>query len=196
MSDEPKTLGDAEIRSALRAHLEERWAACPGTRFIEELGLCRGRVRIVRAVVKGVLHGYEIKSDRDRLDRLPSQVDLYSRVVDRATIVVGLRHLRDALRIIPSWWGVLRVDALSDGARFELVRPPRENPEQDPRALVELLWRDDALALLETRQAAWGVRGKPRPAVWDRVCEHFDPGEIAAAVRDGLRSRAESSAPV
>ena len=34
---------------------------------VEELGVCRGRVRVDVAVVNGTLHGYEIKSDRDSL---------------------------------------------------------------------------------------------------------------------------------
>lgn len=195
MSMTAEPLGDAEIRTVLTRYLEERWARCSETRFIEELGLCRGRARIDLAVVNACFHGYEIKSDRDRLDRLPSQAEIYSRVLDRATIVVGPTHLHDVLQIVPSWWGVLRIDMTSHGSVLEAVRPPSENPDQDSNALVELLWRDDAIALLETRQAARGVRSKPRPAVWSRVCEYFDLEEIAAAVRDRLRDRAQSVPP-
>jgi hypothetical protein len=188
-------VGDGGIRSALRIHLEQQWAAHSDTRFIEELGICRGRVRIDLAVVNGALHGYEIKSDRDRLDRLAVQVEIYGMVVDRATIVAGPKHLEDVLRIVPDWWGVLRVVADGESVRIEAVRPSRENPEQVARALAELLWREEALTLLESRQAAHGVRSKPRAAVWDRVCEAFDLGEIGEAVRAGLRSRVERSAP-
>jgi hypothetical protein len=45
---------------------------------------------------------------------------------------------------------------------------------------------------LEQRDAARGVRGKPRPVVWDRVCEHFGVEEIAAAVRSRLKVRART----
>jgi hypothetical protein len=167
----------------------------PDTRFIEELGLCRGQVRIDLAVVNGVLHGYEIKSDRDRLDRLSSQAEVYGMVVDCATIVVGPRHLEEVLRMVPDWWGVLQVIGAGDSVRIEAVRSSRENPGQVSRAVAELLWREEALALLESRRAAHGVRTKPKAAVWDRVCEAFDLSEIAAAVRDRLKSRAKSSAP-
>lgn len=186
--------GDVEIRAALRNQLEQQWARHPDTCFIDELGLCRGQVRVDLAVVNGALHGYEIKSDRDRLDRLRSQVEVYGMVVDRATIVVGPKHLEEAIGIVPSWWGVLQV--LADASvRLESVRPSRENPAQVARAIAELLWRDEALALLESRRAAHGVRSKPRPAVWDRVCETFDLSEVATAVRERLKSRAERSAP-
>lgn len=187
--------GDREIRLALRHHLRRRWAEQPTTLFIEELGLCRGQVRVDLAVVNGLLHGYEIKSDRDRLNRLPTQVQMYSAVLDRATIVTGRRHLHDVLKIVPVWWGVLGVELDQGRAVVRSVRPAHENPGRVPRALAELLWRDEALALLESRRAAQGVRSKPRAAIWDRLCEVLDVTEIAAAVRNRLRSRAENSAP-
>lgn len=186
--------GDSEIRLVLRHHLQRRWAEQPATLFIEELGLCRGQVRVDLAAVNGLLHGYEIKSDRDRLNRLPTQVQMYGTVVDRATIVTGRRHLHNVLKIVPAWWGVLSVDLDQGRTVVRSVRSARENPARVPRALAELLWRDEALALLESRQAARGVRSKPRAAIWDRLCEVFDVTEIAAAVRGRLRSRAENSA--
>lgn len=187
--------GDPEIRPALRRYLEQHWLTQPDTHFLEELGLCQGQVRIDLAVVNGALHGYEIKSDRDRLYRLSAQAEVYGMVVDRATIVVGPKHLEHVLRIVPDWWGVLQVVPAGDTVRIEAMRPSRENPDQDPRAIAELLWRDEALALLERRQAADGVRSKSRPAIWDRLCEALDFNEIAAAVRDRLKSRAERSTP-
>lgn len=185
------TLGDAGIRPALRAHLVVDHGDGE-TKVIEELGVCRGQVRIDLAVVNGVLHGYEIKSDRDSLRRLGGQIELYSKVLDYATLVVGDRHLAEALNAVPCWWGVLRVHANQDGPKFKAVRRGRKNLHRDPRSLVELLWLDDAIALLAQRDAARGVRGKPRRIVWDRVCEHFELDEIAAAVRAHLKARAAS----
>lgn len=80
-----------------------------------------------------------------------------------------------------------------DGVFLDPFRPAAENPDQDPRALVELLWRDEALELLARHNAAAGVRSKPRPAVWDRVCEVFDLTQIRSAVRYRLRTRAATA---
>lgn len=157
--------------------------------LIEELGFCRGQVRIDLAVVNGQLHGYEIKSDRDTLERLGRQLEIYNRVLDRATLVVGERHMDAALELLPSWWEVLRVDASPDGPRFTKIRRGHKNSKRHARTLVELLWRDEALALLAGRNAAQGVKSKPRFAVWDRLCEHFDVEEIAAEVRRCLKAR-------
>jgi hypothetical protein len=189
------TCGDAEVRSALRSYVRAKHAAEPDTVVVEELGLCRGRVRIDLAVVNGLLHGFEIKSDKDCLRRLPTQAGLYSGVFDRLTLVSGDRHLTEAIGMVPSWWGVLRYDPGADPLRFRIVRRGRRNPQRDPRLLVELLWLDEALSLLNARGAVRGVRGKPRSVVWDKICKHFDVNEIAATVRASLKVRAATQAP-
>lgn len=189
-------LGDEEIRFVLRARLSQKHANKSRTVFIEELGLCRGQVRVDLSVVNGLLHGYEIKSDRDSLRRLNNQVELYGKVFDRATLVVGARHLAEALDNVPVWWGILLAHRSAKKLQIKTVRSPRSNPKKDPRALVELLWLDDALALLEERDAARGYRGKARWIVWDRVCELCSLTEIAKAVRTQLKARAKKRAPV
>jgi hypothetical protein len=183
-------LNDITIRFALRAKLLQQQAGEPATVLLEELGLCRGRVRVDIAVVNGSLCGYEIKSDEDNLHRLATQVDVYSKVLDRATLVVGQRLLTEAMDTVPSWWGVLTAVKTNTGLRFRTVRRGRRNPERDARALVELLWCDHALALLEQRDAVRGFRGKPRRIVWDKLCELFDLDEIEAAVCERLKARA------
>ena len=193
MPDPETVIRDAEVRPALRTYLEQQELACPDTLLIEELGLCQGQARIDLATVSGVLHGYEIKSPRDRLTRLASQAATYGRVLDRVTLVVGPQHIEAALQLIPGWWGMLLVRGSVEALTLDPVRPAAENPDQDPRALVELLWRDEALELLAYHNAVAGVRSKPRPAVWDRVCEVLDVTEIRSAVRYRLRARAETS---
>lgn len=187
--DRHMMIGDAQIRSALRSRLFTEHRDEPDTVLIEELGVCRGQARIDLAVVNGHLHGYEIKSERDSLRRLPAQIDFYARVLDRATLVVDGRRLENALAIVPAWWGVLRVDARSTGLVFAEARQGRFNPLRDARSLVELLWLDDAIELLEQRGAARGVRGKARQMVWDRICERLTIDEIAEAVRNHVRAR-------
>src|SRR5438046_640221 len=99
-------LSDADIRPWLTRVLRREHRHNPGTVILEELGLQRGQVRIDLAVVNGVLHGYEIKSERDSLRRLGRQLKVYSQVLDFATIVVAPRHLKKTLSDIPAWWGV------------------------------------------------------------------------------------------
>lgn len=192
MKKRDASLSDADVRPALRAHLRAAHSHDPDTVVLEELGICRAQVRVDLAVVNGFLHGYEIKSDRDSLRRLSVQVAFYGRVLDRATLVVGHTHLDEATDLVPDWWEILLICPAGDGMRFKPIRRARRNFRRDPRALVELLWLDQALALLDHRDAARGVRGKPRRVVWDRVCECLNIEEIAAAVRFHLKARGAS----
>jgi hypothetical protein len=188
-------LRDAEIRSGLRDYLLRQHATEADTVLIEELGLRRGKVRVDLAVVNGSLHGFEIKSDRDSLRRLSAQVDLYSQVLDRATLVVGERFAPHATSRVPTWWGLMRVSPRGCRLQFTTLRRARLNPQRNARVLAEFLWAEHALQLLEERGTARGMRGKPRRILWDRVCECLSVDEIAAAVRDRLKARSGSAAP-
>lgn len=188
-------VADAEIRPALQELLRRRHVKEPDTVLIEELGLRGGKVRVDLAVVNGSLHGFEIKSDRDSLRRLAAQVDLYNQVLDRATLVVGERFAPFATSLVPAWWGVLRVSSKPSGLQFTTLRRSRLNPQRNARVIAELLWAGQALALLEERSAARGMRGKPRRILWDRICECLTVEEIAAAVRARLKANSGSEVP-
>ena len=78
---------DIDIRQVLLKKLSAEYRYDPDTIIIEELGLCQGEARIDLALVNGFIHGYEIKSERDTLERLPSQIEIYCRTLDTVTIV-------------------------------------------------------------------------------------------------------------
>src|SRR5258708_36353109 len=98
-------LCDRDIRTHLLAHL--RTLHPTDTAIIEELGLCHGDARAGIAVVNGVLHGFEIKSERDSLERLAHQVDAYGRAFGYATLVTCEKHLAEARARVPRWWGII-----------------------------------------------------------------------------------------
>ncbi len=83
---------DPDIRQKLRADIERQHRADPDTLIVDELGLCQGAVRVDLAVVNAALHGYEIKSERDTLVRLPGQQEGYSRALDFVTVVTAEGH--------------------------------------------------------------------------------------------------------
>jgi hypothetical protein len=189
LADKSVIPGDSLIREALLTRLQGQYRGEVNTVFVHELGLLKGQVRVDLAVVNGVLHGYEIKSDRDTLRRLSAQVARYGQVLDRATLVVGTRHVEQALALVPPWWEVLVAKVVRGKIRLVRQRRGLRNRTRDPRALVELLWLDHALALVEARGGARGYRSKSRSVVWDRVCELYNVDEIASAVRGHLKAR-------
>ena len=181
---------EESLRTSLRRRLAAQHRDEADTVLIDELGLCQGSARVDLAVVNGQVHGYEIKSELDDLRRLDTQAALYSRVFDRVTLVCGEGHVSQALDTVPSWWGVLRIVPAARHPTFKSVRRGRKNPGRDVRALVEFLWLEEAVALLAQRGALRGLRGKPRAALWDRVCELFSIDEVAATVRGHLKATA------
>jgi hypothetical protein len=140
-------LCDLDIRHALRARVLARHLAAPHTLVIEEMNLEQGRGRVDLAVIgRRFLHGYEIKSERDTLLRLPGQIRVYSRVLDFVTMVVHRRHLAAVQQLVPRWWGLKVVDTGTRGAvRVARVRRARLNPAPVPVALARLLWHDELL---------------------------------------------------
>ncbi len=138
---------ETKLRDALRAHLAQGLLSGSG-RIVEELGVERGAARIDVAVITDRLLGYEIKSDRDTFGRLSNQIHAYNRVFDEITLVTGPTLLDDALRLLPSWWGVMTVESDPAGAELRIVRPPRENPAQDALSIAMLLWKAEAIDML------------------------------------------------
>jgi hypothetical protein len=179
---------DADIRSVLFPMLRSQ--ANNAALVVEELGLCEGEVFADLAVIEKQLEGFEIKSDTDSLRRFERQRDVYSRVMTRASIVVTDKHLDEARSRLPQWWGILI--ALPNGRTVEIasVRKARRNPAVDPSALVQLLWRDEALQQLEQMGEARGLRSKPRKDLWARLSAELSLRQLQAVVCERIKKRA------
>lgn len=186
---------DIDLRTALVRRLSQRYAREHNACILQELGLRHGAARIDIAVVNGLLHGYELKSDSDTLDRLIRQERIYSSVFDRVTLVVGERHARKATSMVPEWWGIQVVDTgPRGGMNFHSMRRAHSNPSQDPVAVAKLLWRNEALELLHSLGAAHGLRSKPRAKIYARLTEVAGLEEIRSAASHRLRNRVGSRA--
>lgn len=181
---------DSDIRDVLNCKLRSEKGAA--SVLVEELGLCQGDVFVDVAVVDRRLEGYEIKSDQDTLRRLERQRAVYSKVLASATLVLAEKHLRAARKVVPRWWGIFLALPLEDGSlKLTTIREPRSNPAVDPGALVQLLWRDEALNILRRLGKAKGVATKPRRAIWRRILEEFPVDELQKVVCDQIKRRGD-----
>jgi hypothetical protein len=178
---------DIVIREALISRLKESHSLDPKVRIIPELGVQHGSARVDVAVVNGVLHGYEIKSDRDTLLRLPEQVTAYNSVFDEMTLVVGKTHLYEAIHIVPDWWNILiaKTDK-KNNIFFHVLREGSKNPQQNRPAVARLLWRDEALHALERRGEAAGMRSKTRDDIYEKLSSVLSPEALGQTVREVL----------
>ena len=118
-------LRDSHIRSALLGELEARFPSEDDDLILQEFACKAARIDI--AVVNGALHGFEIKSDCDSLDRLSTQIAEYGKIFDFVTLVAGRKLLDYGKATIPKWWGVMLATGDADRAlnlvgrgRFEL----------------------------------------------------------------------------
>lgn len=176
---------DLDVREALLAELRGEFR---GDKIVNEMGLCLGATRVDVAVINGSLHGYEIKSDRDTLNRLAAQVELYGKVLDFSTIVCGPRYLAKVESMVPRWWGI--VEVCGAGRREPTLRVRRDrnrNPSCDALSVAQLLWRDEAAAALigrgeivRSRETRWNL--------WDRLAE-WPIDELQSCVRERLTVR-------
>jgi hypothetical protein len=184
-------MNDQDIRIVLKAELMRRYAKDNNTLVLDEVGIRHGAARIDLVVVNHQLHGYEIKSDRDSLRRLPDQIRAYNSIMDRVTLVVGYRHACEALKMVPEWWGVKLAEAKKQSGTVVLsgARSARNNPKVDMYAAVTLLWRGEALAILEEMDAAGGVRSKRRSEIYKRLVELSDPDFLRSRIRQQLKQR-------
>ncbi|MDE3724763.1 sce7726 family protein [Nocardiopsis sp. N85] len=175
----------------LTADLNARYAGDSQTLIRHELGLCAGERRVDLAVINGEMVGYEIKSDVDRLDRLPEQAEAYGKVFDRMVIVTTDRYLADAVAMLPTWWEVLCIRQGQKGVSSEQVRAGKPNKGQDPFALAQLLWREEALEELRSRGLARGLSKKRRWIIWQHLAQAVPVAELGDVVRRRLKARRE-----
>jgi len=181
---------DKIIRKALLEYLTGLHSGDSKLRIVEELSVKQGAARVDIAVINGVLHGYEIKSDRDTLLRLPDQMNLYNSVFGQLTLVVGKSHLHEAINLIPSWWGIMIAKIDTNGnVMLQTIRVAKDNLHQENSAIAGLLWRNEALELLECAGQAQGFRSKPRVAIYEKLSTVFNQCSLEQKVREVLFSR-------
>ena len=180
---------DADVRYALHRKILAGHRRDPNTLVLDELCLARGDARVDIAVVNGKLHGYEIKSDADTLQRLPAQAEIYNSTLDLVTIVAGAKHVAKVEAMVPEWWCVKIVSSgPRGGVGFRDIRRGRMNPCIDPIAVAHLLWREEAVELLEM-YGCRGVRSKNRSELAVRLGEEIPLPALRDAVRNSLKSR-------
>lgn len=180
---------DKEIREVLLQQLRKRYCNDSNTLIVEEFGLCQGDARIDIAVINGAMYGFEIKSERDTLRRLPGQRNFYNEVFDYVTIVADAHHLQSIRKVVPEWWGLN--EAQNSNGKIKLLkrRGGEKNKEVAPEALVQLLWRDEVFEILKRRHIHQGLSGKPRRLLWARLSESLSLAELSKEVRTILRNR-------
>lgn len=117
-------LNDKQIRAALLKRLQ----TYKDSKIYEEFVLPSSKARADVVVVNGYFTGYEIKSDVDSLQRLPTQIKEYDTYLEKNYIVVGQKFASKVHEYIPEHWGIIVATEKKDSVSLEFRRPAKQNP--------------------------------------------------------------------
>jgi hypothetical protein len=185
------TAGAPVVAEAMVRHwLREDALASAGqpSDAVYEFWVPRSNERADVVVISNEMSGFEIKSERDTLQRLPRQAAAYARLFDRCSVVLAERHLVGAVTILPEWWGVIVIVQTGEELSFRHVRSAGPNPDVDPETLVRLLWREEVRSVLSAlgrepdRQAS-------RASMWQQLLDVADLDRLKDEVRGTLLRR-------
>lgn len=183
---------EIDVRDAVRSGPLRKYLADDRSRVIDELAICLGEARVDIAVVNGKLAGYEIKSKNDTLLRLPRQAEIYQRVFDEMTLVVDASHNDASLKIIPESWGVIEVRQAADQSpKLKKLRAPRVTKHQDPYAIAQLLWKEEAIGILAAHRRQSVPTSKPRTWLWEALASELPLKRLKSEVRQALKARGD-----
>jgi hypothetical protein len=181
---------DIDIRRVLLADLAQKFCDPSHDLIVQEFGCKSARTDV--AVINGALHAFEIKSDSDTLDRLPSQIQAYQGIFEYLTLVCGRRLLERARTAVPRWWGLQKVECRNGQLTMQQVRAPRLNPCQDALALARMLWKTEALSCLRRHGHKVVTAKQPASEVWQAVADLVPVPVLSGEVRRAIKARGGS----
>lgn len=181
---------DQEIRNALHRKILKRYHNDPDVIVINELGLAHGRHRIDIAVLNGFIHGYEIKSSKDTLARLPQQFAEYRRSLEKISIVSAPNHIDALMETAPNWCGLVLAEKGSKGAiHFSTIRSPKLNPAVEFSAMAHLLWRKEAIVLLNKLGANKNELKGSKRKLYENLSELISHRELSGYIKNFFMRR-------
>lgn len=151
-----------------------------------EFPIPKTRVDILR--LNNFSYAYEVKSQRDRIDRLRYQLPALSRIFERVCLIFA-SSLEDKIARMPTKTVGLYVFTAKKGQiTFEIEREPLEIDEFEPDAQLELLRVDELKSLYSTLYEEEPVR-KARRELTDLIIRNVDRYEINLLFKRTIQSR-------
>lgn len=181
-------MNDPQIRNILYPYLEKENAKYEDTIIVDELEVSSGLSRIDIAVINGVIHGYEIKSEVDKLSRLSSQIEYYNKSLEKITIAVNPYHLKKTIEIIPNWWGVIVIDNTLSTPKIKNYRKAKTNNLVESESVLQILWRDEIVNILTKYHISW-KKSSNKKELRRILSANMPIKEICKEVRQALKLR-------
>ena len=181
---------EIDVRRALHgAQIRKLMYDDPLGLIVDELGIEEGKFRIDVAVINSRFHGFEIKSASDNLDRLPAQQNSYNKIFNHMTLVADEKHVVQAMKIVPPWWGLVVATKVDGSVQLEEIWRSQLNPKVDSYALCQLLWRDEALEVLKDLGLHRELRNRSRALMWKLLATTLSASDLRGTVSAKIRVR-------
>jgi hypothetical protein len=179
---------DASIRQLLRNTELLQYKNDGSSKIVEEMNIPAAKARIDMAVINGYLHGFEIKSACDTLQRLPNQIEAYTKVFDFLSIVTEDKYHERILEITPSWIGVLI--CIEKTNEIKQIRAASLNAQKNCFHIAKLLWREEIIDVLVEHK----IKFRKKDRNWllcELLSEQIDIITLSEIVRKKLKSRTD-----
>ena len=187
---------DSDIRKLLYLSFlkEKKFIKKPeSTVIIDEFSSSYSSARIDISVLNGSLHGYEIKSERDTLERLPKQVEYYSKIFEYLTVVTTQKYTEKINEIIPDFFGLFIVEKKANDLKLKKIKYPKKNKNIDYFELTKLLWKDELKEVLKENNIK-KVSSLTRLELTIKATENISPDIIRRFVLKKIKNRANNRA--
>jgi len=182
-------MNDRTVREAFHYRVLKKAHKCADTFVVDELCIKNGVVRADIAVLNGKLIGYEIKTEKDTLERLSNQVLAYNEVFDKAFIVLSEKHLNKALQIVPSWWGVYLIEGNSDRLRFKCFRKAQINKFKSALSIAQFLWKSEATEVFQNTFNKTISASKTKQYLHKEIALAHNPTDLGRIALNYLKNR-------
>lgn len=182
-------MNDLEIRNNLKTGPLKKYFDDSNSVVLDEFNISLGLVRVDIAIVNGVLHGIEIKSERDTLKRLDNQLKEYNKFFEYITIVTCEKFQEIILENTPNNHGVIIAKRSKDKIVFKNIRKAKKNYNVDKLCLVQALWKNELIEIIESINYKKGFKSKSKPFLYEIICDNFTTTQLLAIVKQKIKSR-------
>ena len=161
-------------------------------RIFEELVIGKSRADAILVKEDEIL-GFEIKSDKDSLVRLTTQVKNYERFCDKCYIVTGVHYIDRIEEAVPEHWGIYDIAKDENGnLHIEMFREAEKNPKERPTTKLKnqmnLLWRSELIQIVRAYKMG-GVTKRNKRQLRDLIIEKMGKEEAKRLACDALIER-------
>ncbi len=158
-------------------------------RIMEEFVLCR-KCRadaVMFAPERGII-GFEIKSDRDSLERLEHQVRDYSRFCDYNYLVTGAKYISKAAEVLPEFWGIYCISEQNGILKLTIEREAAVSPKVRLQNQLKFLWRNELIDIMK-RHKIRGYSSRNKSKIRRLLLDNMDKQELKSELFEMMMER-------